>query len=297
MPQPYRSRSAKAAALVAASALVALTNSARGQDGLPPEGEFALTFSLVEVGSGDAIAVGPNRIAQAVNQLAQLFNYAGAGFLHYAVGRCAGFQIVDLDANTIDISGYCNYRDADGDRAFERFATDGAVPLGAVAINSEWTGGTGKYADIVGTFTTEAFAVVENGNATLTGGRKVGAYEIAGALPEPEPEPAPAPAPADDDPALLADLISEGQTVFRRSCAGCHGAEGGGSDGPSFVNNQRLSSITTILTQIIDGGAYMPRINGLSNRQVAAVGTYIRNSFGNSFGILPEARAAQYRGN
>ena len=301
MPQrPNRSRLATVATLTAAAgAYLAVSTSASGQDGLPPQGEFSLTFSLVDMAAADPVAIGPNQVAQAVNQIAHLFNDDGSGFLHYAVGRCASFQIIDLDANTIDISGYCNYRDGDGDHVFERFATDGAVALDAVTIDSEWTGGTGKYADIEGTFTTEAFGVVAEGNAMLVGGSKVGAYQIASAIPEPEPEPAPAPAPApvEDDPALLADLIDEGATVFRRNCTSCHGSEGGGSDGPSFINSQRLSSTSTIMTQVIDGGAYMPPFNGLSNREVAAVGTFIRNSFGNEFGILSEERVARYRGN
>jgi mono/diheme cytochrome c family protein len=39
----------------------------------------------------------------------------------------------------------------------------------------------------------------------------------------------------------------------------------------------------------------MPPFNGLSDRQVAAVATYIRNSWGNEFGIVTEAQIAAYR--
>jgi len=304
-----------AAVIAAASAGIALSTAANGQDGLPPQGAFALTFSTVDADGGAAVAIGPDRIALAVNQTAHLFNDEGAGFLHYATGSCAGFQIVDLAANTIEVTGYCNYRDADGDRIFEAFATDGAVAIDAVTMTSEWTGGTGKYTDISGTFVTEAFVSLQDGRATLIGGRKTGEYEIAGAVaqepaaPEPAapapaaPEPAaPEPAapaapaaPAEEDPALLAALIDEGESVFRRNCTGCHGAEGGGGEGPAFVNSARLASVSTILTQIIQGGAYMPAFDALSDRQVAAVGTFIRNSFGNSFGILTEERVAAFR--
>ena len=88
-------------------------------------------------------------------------------------------------------------------------------------------------------------------------------------------------APAEDDPVLLADLVDEGETVFRRNCTGCHGVDGGGRDGPRFTDSARLVSVSTILTQVIDGGAYMPDFGGLSDRQVVAVATFIRNSFGN----------------
>ena len=163
-------------------------------------------------------------------------------------------------------------------------------------MSSEWTGGTGKYADIAGTFITEAFGSVRNGNAVLVGGRKTGGYQIVGALPEPEPEPVPVvAAAAEDDPVLLADLVDESETVFRRNCTGYHGVDGGGSDGPRFTDSARLVSVSTILTQVIDGGAYMPDFGDLSDRQVAAVATFIRNSFGNEYGLVTEERVAAYR--
>ena len=177
-----RSRAKPLAAIAAASTciLVALSTTASSQDGLPPEGEFVLTLSLVETESSAPVAIGPNQLAQAVNQVAHLFNDEGSGFLHYAVGRCASFQLVDLEASTIEITGFCNYRDADGDQVFERISTASAVPIGTVTLSSEWTGGTGKYADIAGTFITEAFGSVRNGNAVLVGGRNTGGYQIVG---------------------------------------------------------------------------------------------------------------------
>jgi mono/diheme cytochrome c family protein len=97
------------------------------------------------------------------------------------------------------------------------------------------------------------------------------------------------------DAALLAALISEGQAVFSQNCTGCHGAQGGGGEGPAFIANGRLASISTIMDQVIRGGAYMPNFARLSDRDIAAVATFIRNSFENSFGIVTPEQVAGYR--
>jgi mono/diheme cytochrome c family protein len=144
----------------------------------------------------------------------------------------------------------------------------------------------------------------------IIGGRMSGSYEIAAAeptpvaetpapepAPAPAPEPAPAPAaqPAEADPALMRALMSEGQTVFSRNCARCHGADGEGGEGPRFIGYDRLSFAGVIISQVINGGAYMPPFPALSDRQIAAVATYIRNSFGNEFGIVTEDQVATRR--
>ncbi len=98
-----------------------------------------------------------------------------------------------------------------------------------------------------------------------------------------------------DDAALLATLTTEGEAIFRQNCTGCHGAQGGGGEGPAFIANGRLASVSTIMDQVIRGGAYMPNFGRLSDREIAAVATFIRNSFENSFGIVTPEQVVGYR--
>ncbi len=99
-----------------------------------------------------------------------------------------------------------------------------------------------------------------------------------------------------DNPMELASLQGEGKTVFSDSCAKCHGTNGGGSKGPAFAGNDDLESSRAVIRQILNGGQFMPRFGDeLSDRQVAAVATYIRTSFGNGFGAVTEEEVKQGR--
>ena len=94
----------------------------------------------------------------------------------------------------------------------------------------------------------------------------------------------------------MADLMAEGGPIFRGVCRACHGANAEGGAGPALAGNGFLSSASQVASQIINGSTYMPAFGEqFSNRQVAAVATYVRNSFGNSFGVVTEATAAAAR--
>jgi len=115
-------------------------------------------------------------------------------------------------------------------------------------------------------------------------------------------------AQADDAAAadLLTELIAEGEDLYARNCAGCHGAEGEGTVGPrlatgpapDFVQSSVVKSAGSLAAQILSGNPDrgMPALGGnLTDREVAAIGTYVRNSWGNDFGILPETSVATRR--
>jgi mono/diheme cytochrome c family protein len=107
-------------------------------------------------------------------------------------------------------------------------------------------------------------------------------------------------ADAGPDAALFAALMEEGATVYRSRCAGCHGRNGEGQPpaqdaAPALAGASALGSVRTIAVQVLRGGAYMPPFDTLTDRQIAAVATYIRNSFGNSRGIATEQEIAGYR--
>lgn len=106
-------------------------------------------------------------------------------------------------------------------------------------------------------------------------------------------------APSADADDLFEALMSEGDRVYARICASCHGAQGDEALSSHVViiaNNGRLSNERLVVRRVIHGNGYMPGFGGaLSDREVAAVATYVRNSFGNEFGLVGEEAAAQNR--
>jgi mono/diheme cytochrome c family protein len=85
-------------------------------------------------------------------------------------------------------------------------------------------------------------------------------------------------------------LISAGSKIYLAKCARCHGRKGQGQfnghdAAPKLRGNYANLDIEEITIQVIRGGAYMPKFDYLSDQDIAAVATYIRNSFGNQLGI------------
>ena len=101
-------------------------------------------------------------------------------------------------------------------------------------------------------------------------------------------------------PVLQEVLIIEGASVYRNRCARCHGRNGEGQwyghdSAPRLKGNFARLSVRRIAVQIIQGGTYMPPFTNLTDREIAAVATYIRNSFGNNHGIVTEEEVAKNR--
>ena len=99
--------------------------------------------------------------------------------------------------------------------------------------------------------------------------------------------------------ALFEALMNEGAGVFHTICAGCHGVNGNQALASHVVllaDNGRLENQRLVLRRVIHGSGYMPGFGAtLSDREVAAVATYVRNSFGNDYGIVGEEAAAADR--
>ena len=110
---------------------------------------------------------------------------------------------------------------------------------------------------------------------------------------------APAGDAAGGENALFEALMNEGAGVFHTICAGCHGVNGDeqlASHVVELAGNSRLENERLVLRRVIHGGGYMPGFGGgLSDREVAAVATYVRNSFGNDFGMIREEASAAER--
>ena len=81
-------------------------------------------------------------------------------------------------------------------------------------------------------------------------------------------------------------LISEGQTVYAENCSRCHQLDGGGWKPlfPRLADNPivTLSNVSPIIETVLYGQGSMPPFrDSLTAEQIAAVLSYIRNSWGN----------------
>jgi mono/diheme cytochrome c family protein len=84
----------------------------------------------------------------------------------------------------------------------------------------------------------------------------------------------------------LSDLMERGAAAYvTEGCEGCHGETGLGTVGPPLAGNQSLDNVCNIFTHLRGHTIHMPRLV-LSDADIAAVATYIRNGWGNSFGAV-----------
>ena len=88
-----------------------------------------------------------------------------------------------------------------------------------------------------------------------------------------------------------------GHDVFMQSgCFACHGEMGYGGAGPGFRNDQLLAADQYVIGQILLGRGIMPSFaHRLDNEQIAAVASFIRNSWGNRFGPVSPQDVANAR--
>ena len=79
-----------------------------------------------------------------------------------------------------------------------------------------------------------------------------------------------------------------GEQIYKTVCQACHMAGGKGAVGaaafPALANNPRLGTAAYPIFLVVKGRAAMPGFTDLlSPAQIAAVVTYIRTNFGNSY--------------
>lgn len=102
-----------------------------------------------------------------------------------------------------------------------------------------------------------------------------------------------------NDEESLALLVEEGETVYGNYCAACHGAEGEGGGGPALADSSFVESRSAVIYQVLFGAMDhgMPAFaSTLSDQQIAAVSTYIRNSWENEYGIVLPRSVEMRRG-
>jgi mono/diheme cytochrome c family protein len=93
-------------------------------------------------------------------------------------------------------------------------------------------------------------------------------------------------------------LFDQGKTIFENNCAQCHQSSGKGSppDFPALAGNSDLSDPSLIVNRVHNGKEPMPAFPALDASQIAAVATYIRNAWNNSFGPVSEDQVKQILG-
>ncbi len=86
------------------------------------------------------------------------------------------------------------------------------------------------------------------------------------------------------------EQLTAGGQVFANRCTFCHGADGlGGDRGPALSGNPVLAYSPFTVDRILYGYGYkkMPSFaSRLSDEEIAAVATYVRNSWGNNHGAV-----------
>ncbi|WP_051242034.1 c-type cytochrome [Stappia stellulata] len=81
---------------------------------------------------------------------------------------------------------------------------------------------------------------------------------------------------------------TDGATLFRRACSGCHGSDGEGVSGaaayPALAGNARMSTARYPVNLILEGNGAMPSFaEWLDDSQVAAIVNFLRSNLGNSY--------------
>jgi mono/diheme cytochrome c family protein len=83
-------------------------------------------------------------------------------------------------------------------------------------------------------------------------------------------------------------IHSDGETLYRAVCQGCHmpdarGARGAG-EYPALAGNAKLASAAFPTARVLNGWRGMPRFaEMLSDAQIAEVVNYVRTNFGNQY--------------
>lgn len=85
-----------------------------------------------------------------------------------------------------------------------------------------------------------------------------------------------------------ASLFDRGQIVYAANCAICHKPQGEGAPLaiPALKGNANLEDPFLLVYSVHQGQANMPPFPALTDEDIAAVATYLRNALGNSHGGL-----------
>lgn len=131
------------ALLVLSSLAAALTASNVHAQGIPPEGPVSVTFTATQTAPVKPMPIGNGKEFVVINQAMTASNEAGNPVLHDMGGRCLFSRLADPSAKTVELHGFCNYVDKDGDQIFEKCDFLPGAPN-----NCNVVGGTGKFENL-----------------------------------------------------------------------------------------------------------------------------------------------------
>lgn len=100
------------------------------------------------------------------------------------------------------------------------------------------------------------------------------------------------------EPELYDALMADGAKVYTSNCAVCHGANGEGGIGVKLAANSQVGNAAYVVERVLNGfieHGMPPFRAALDDHQVAAVATYVRDSWGNDFGPVTEEEVAAER--
>ena len=82
--------------------------------------------------------------------------------------------------------------------------------------------------------------------------------------------------------------FERGRGIYESNCVACHQAGGVGTPPsfPALASNARLRDLDSIVRLVRQGQGAMPAFAKLSTDEIAALATYIRNTWGNTFGAV-----------
>ncbi|MCQ0969490.1 PQQ-dependent sugar dehydrogenase (plasmid) [Paracoccus sp. TK19116] len=87
--------------------------------------------------------------------------------------------------------------------------------------------------------------------------------------------------------ANISDVAALGAPKYVETCSTCHGPAGRSDAAAVLAENQNLADPEYVARTVVHGFGYMPAFGDqLSDNDIAEIGTYIRNQWGNDFGVL-----------
>lgn len=94
----------------------------------------------------------------------------------------------------------------------------------------------------------------------------------------------------------VSDVAALGAPKYAATCAVCHGPAGHSDNAAVLAKNPKLGDATYLARTILHGFGYMPAFKDrLSNNDIAEIASFIRNSWGNDFGVLTTAEVEKER--
>ena len=84
----------------------------------------------------------------------------------------------------------------------------------------------------------------------------------------------------------------QGRQIYDMNCVVCHQSGGGGTppDFPALAGNARLADVALIVRLVRQGQGKMLAFPKLTDGEIAALATYVRNAWGNQFGTVAPDR-------